>query len=919
MTNFIEFAILGIAASSAYALLSSSLVLIYRGSGILNIAHGAYAMAGGFLYYQFSTLNGISVVWSAVLAVLGACVLGALTHLLVMVPLRNSVPLVRVIATLGVLAVLQGLAQVRYGGTGNALVADPFLPQGKVTFHDLIVPYDRIILFGFAVVVVLGLHFFSRHTTIGLAMTAAAENEIGAASVGWSPNLLALFTWTVGAGLAGFAGVMIVPLIGLQVPTLTLIVIAAMAAALFASFESFPKTLVASMAIGILQSWILLYGTNAHWAGVGDAVPFLGILAVMLVRGSALPLRGHIVEQLPKVGSGRVRLGYLIPIVVVLGLLMIWVFSLDLTTAIAVQSIAGIVLLSVVVLTGYAGQLSLAQMGLAGIGAYFAGRLVSVTGAPFLLALIVGVLGAVVVGLLFALPALRTRGVNLAVVTLGLGVAVQSVLFENGLYTGGSKGTNVGAAHLFGINLDPVAHPQRYAVFCLVSFALAGVLVAALRRSTIGRQLISIRTNERAAASIGISVFRTKLLAFGISSGIAGLGGILLAFNGHYITYSTGFDALTSINQVGNAVVGGLGYASGPLVGSTLQAGGIGSYVLNHFGSLDPWLTVIGGVSLILMLLGNANGAVANLTDMTASLVARFRGREPAEVRAGEKTSAPSRTIPEPSVDKPSLALVARDVTVRYGGVTAVDSVGLEVRSGEVVGLIGPNGAGKTTMIDALTGFVAADMAELRLGDTDLRRTPAHRRARLGLTRSFQSLELLEDLTVADNLMAAAERHQGLRGVLESVLGRRRSLPVRVQEIVDQMGLGDCLHLVPGELPYGRRRLVAIARAAAASPTILLLDEPAAGLDDTETRELATVIRSLAEEQGLGVLLVEHDMSLVMDVCDQLVVLNFGQKIAEGSPAEVQQLRVVREAYLGDMEDEEEADCDDRTVASAGS
>jgi sulfate-transporting ATPase len=860
-----------------------------------------------------NTLDAWSVPASLIMVILCTSLLGLLTHVLIMRPLRKSVPLVRVIATLGVLAVLEGAAQIRYGGTGNVLVVHSFLPQQTLTVGGVSIPYNQLILLGIALAVVAGLHVFSRRSTVGLAMLAAAENEIGASSAGWSPNFLALLTWTAGAGLAGLAGVLIAPVIGLQVPTLTLIVIAAMAAALYAGFDSFPKALAASIAIGVAQSEISYYGTSPHWLGVGEAVPFVAILIIMVIRGNSLPLRGHIVEVLPKIGTGRVRYRFLIPIAAVVAVLLLWGLPLGLSVAISVQSIAGVVLLSVVVLTGYAGQLSLVQMGLAGIGAYVAGRLVAAAGVPFAVALIAGIAGSVLVGLVFALPALRTRGVNLAVVTLGLGVALQAVLFQNSAYTGNAAGTNVGAAHLFGLNIDPVAFPRRYAVFCLVMFTVVGIFVANVRRSGVGRRLISIRTNERAAASIGVSVFRTKLLAFGISSGIAGLGGILLAFQGHFIDYTVGFDPLASVNQVGDAVVGGIGYASGPIIGSGLESGSVGSYVLDQFGSLDQWLVVIGGVALILMLLGNANGAVANLIDAYRRARGRLteKRRAPApEAAAAPEVAASEAAAPAAGATAPKApasavhraaptVLSAQNVTVRYGGVTAVDSVSLEVRSGEVVGLIGPNGAGKTTMIDALTGFAESEVGALRLGEADLDKMPPHRRAAMGLARSFQSLELLEDLTVLDNLRAASDRSRGLGRYLEVFRPRERPLEASVQAMVERMELGDYLHSAPGELPYGRRRLVAIARAVATAPSILLLDEPAAGLDDTETNELAGVIRSLADDQNLGVLLVEHDMGLVMGVCDRIIVLNFGKQVAAGTPVQVRQMKAVRDAYLG--------------------
>jgi ABC-type branched-subunit amino acid transport system ATPase component len=236
---------------------------------------------------------------------------------------------------------------------------------------------------------------------------------------------------------------------------------------------------------------------------------------------------------------------------------------------------------------------------------------------------------------------------------------------------------------------------------------------------------------------------------------------------------------------------------------------------------------------------------------------------------------------------------------VSFGGVRALDDVTLAVHPGEVVGLIGPNGAGKTTLIDAVTGYVRPQRGRVTLGGADLSAEPAARRARAGVTRSFQSLELFEDMTVRENLQAASDPRD-LAAYLGNLVRReRRDLPDSAVTAVREFGLEADLGAKPQELPYGRRRLVAIARAVATDPAILLLDEPAAGLDDAETAELSALIRQLADARGIGVLLVEHDMNLVMGACDRIVVLNFGEILGAGTPAEIRAHPEVIAAYLG--------------------
>ena len=903
MSQVLQFAILGLGIGAVYALLGNGLVLIYRGSGILNFAQGAYAMVGAYLFYELHDVHRQAFAPSFATAAVAVGLVGALTHLLVMRPLRQASPLARLIATLGILAVLQGAATIRYGA--NLIEVPSSLPQGVIHWGSIAFSEDRLYLLGIAAALTLALWAVTRFTTLGLVPSAVAENQRAAAALGWSPDLVATATWTLGAVLAALAGILVVPLSGLAVSSLTLVVVAAMAAALVSGFSSFPVTLAAGVVIGIVQSEMARYVQQPGWA---DAFPFLAIMAVLIVRGKTLPVRSHILERLPGLGTGVVRARVIVPLSLALGAAMLTVLPQNLTIAINVQLTVAVILLSVIVVTGYTGQLSLAQFTLAGIGAYVAGRLVASLGWPLEAALPAGVLGAAAVGVLFGIPALRTRGVNLAVVTLGLALTVQEVLFDNSNYTGGTAGTAVGPAKFFGINLDPILFPGRYAVFCLAWFVLAAVAVANVRRGRVGRRLVSVRANERAAASVGISVTAAKLYAFGLGAAIAGLGGVLLGFQNYAIVY-TNFDALSSVNLVSEATIGGIGHVPGSLVGSGFATGGVGSYILNRFASLEEWLGLIGGVAVLLTLLMNPEGVAGAAAKFPGRKLVegllRRRPREPATAgvsgRGAAPAGSPSRgtAAPRRSAATRSASLDVEGVTVKFGGVQALKDVTLAVHPGEVVGLIGPNGAGKTTLIDAITGYIRPRRGRVALGGADLSAEPTARRARAGVTRSFQSLELFEDMTVRENLQAASDPRD-LAAYLSNLVRReKRDLPESAVTAVREFGLEADLGAKPQELPYGRRRLVAIARAVATDPAILLLDEPAAGLDDAETAELSTLIRQLADRRGIGVLLVEHDMNLVMGVCDRIVVLNFGAILGAGTPAEIRAHPEVIAAYLG--------------------
>jgi sulfate-transporting ATPase len=624
----------------------------------------------------------------------------------------------------------------------------------------------------------------------------------------------------------------------------------------------------------------------------------LVIVVMMAIRGTALPIRGFVGDRFAEAGAARVNIRVLVPVLAVLVALILTVFSVELADAVGVSLILALIMLSVVVLTGFAGQLSLAQFALAGIGAYAAGRLVATQGWPFELALVAGMVCAAVAGLVFALPALRARGVNLAVVTLGLGLAVQDLLFNNDQYTGGTDGTTVGGQTFFGIGVDSVRYPARYCVLALAAFVICGLIVANIRRSRAGRRLLAVRANERAAAALGVSVFGAKMYAFAVSAAIAGLGGALLGFRQHTILYGATFDPISSILTVAYSVIGGVGYISGALFGSQFVSGGLGSYVADKIlGGIDTYLQLIGGVSVIILILQAPDGFAGTLVKHAAWLRRRLGRR-----RAGEATQPLSASQPATIDRVQPCRLRVSGLTVRFGTVTAVNEASLHVDPGEVVGLIGPNGAGKTTLIDAVTGFVPCADGVITIDDREMNDWSVWRRARAGIARSFQSLELFEDLTLRENLLVASDERDALGYIVGLAKPDGQRLPAATQAIVDEFNLESELDLRPPDISYGRRRLVAIARAVAPMPSILLLDEPSAGLNSYEGQELSALVRKLAADWGIGVLLVEHDMNVIMTTCSRIVVLDSGTKIAEGTPDQVQADPAVIAAYLGTPE-----------------
>jgi ABC-type branched-subunit amino acid transport system ATPase component/branched-subunit amino acid ABC-type transport system permease component len=893
----IRFALLGFGIGALYALASQGLIVIYRGSGVLNFAIGAIGMAGVFTQWDLHFQHNWAFWPSVIVGVGTSALIGAATHLLIMRPLRRSSPLVRVVATLGVLITLQAIAVLRYGSTPRFVISQ--LPTDILHVHNTItITADRLILLAIAASLTVALWALYRFTKFGVATTAVAENERAAAAIGWSPDRIALANWILGSALAGLAAILIAPIVTLQVSVMTNLILAAIAAALVAQFRSFPIALLAGLVIGIVQTELNRYVSQP---GFGQSVPFIVIVAVLVLTGRALPLRDYFLQRLPSIGSGRVN-WFGIAAGTAVTALLLGTLSPQWTDSITVSMCVGFILLSIVVVTGYAGQLSLAQFAIGGFGAWVAGRLVATQGTPFWLALILGVAATVPLGVLFAVPAVRTRGINLAVVTLGLGSAMELMLFDNPAYTGGIEGTQVGNAKLFGWRIDSISHPTRYGLFVLALFVACALVVGNIRRGRSGRRLIAVRTNERAAAALGISVPMAKLYAFGVAAGIAAVGGILLVFRLTGIDY-TQFSNFTSITDVGLALVGGLGYLAGPVIGSTLSDGGVNQQLLTSVfsSSVGKYIDLIGGVSIIALVLLNQNGIAHEQAIQIAGLRRKLGGRFPfLRTRPPERRELPPAEV----IPVAAKTLEVVDLKVTYGRSAAVDSVSLVIRPAHITGLIGPNGAGKTTLIDAVTGFVRPAAGTIRIDGRDITAQSATRRAREGMGRSFQSLELFEDSTVLDNLRVASDPRDAISYARDLVWPMNPPLPAEVISAIDEFGLGQDLDRKVEDLPYGKRRLLAIARAVATQPSVLLLDEPAAGLGDVEAAELAALVRRLADDWEMAILLVEHDMNFVMSVCDEIVVLDFGRKIAHGTPSEVRRDPGVVAAYLGTEEPE---------------
>ena len=610
MKDFVLFAILGLGAGSVYAMLGLGLVLVYRGSGVVNFAHGAIAM---FAAYEYVDLTGRGMGrWPALVVTLSlSLVAGAILYSALFRRLRRAPRLAQLVATLGVLLALQSGAPLLYGTDTKSPVA--LLPSDPVDVFGVRFGQDRLWLLGITVVLASMLWALYRFTRFGVATQAAAESEEGAVLLGYSPDAIGVANWGLGCALAAAAGILVSPITSLSATTFTLLIIPALAAALIGRFSSFSLVAVTGIGIGVVQS--LVTGGQiglpdfVPQQGLKETLPFLVIIVAMVVTGALIPNRGALGEGRPPFAtSGRVRpVTVAVAVAAVIGLLVLFEGNNVYQSAIMVSMIAAIVALSLVVVTGFVGQISLAQMTFAGIGGFAAAKLTAALGVPILVSIVLAALIAVPIGLLIGLPALRVRGVNLAVLTIGAAVAIDNFVFQNSDWSGGIDGLNLPEPNLFGWSLSASAHPQRFGAFVAIVLTALALAVCALRRSPTGHRMLAVRDNERAAAASGVNVAATKLQAFAVAAAIASVAGTLTAYQyGRFA--SMRFFPVASIFFVAIAYIGGIASTSGALVAGTLASGGLAFTVLGELGDLAQWQGLISGVVLIIIVITQPDG-----------------------------------------------------------------------------------------------------------------------------------------------------------------------------------------------------------------------------------------------------------------------------------------------------------------------
>jgi ABC-type branched-subunit amino acid transport system ATPase component/ABC-type branched-subunit amino acid transport system permease subunit len=522
-------------------------------------------------------------------------------------------------------------------------------------------------------------------------------------------------------------------------------------------------------------------------------------------------------------------------------------------------------------------------------------------GLPFGVAVAYGVVACVFAAILVGLPALRVKGLFLAVTTVGFAVAVDSWVVRRPIFVG----NNTAVATVSRPHLGPLDFRSQTAYYflCLAALALVGLGVGRLRRTGIGRGWIAVRDNESSASAFTLSPTRLKLAAFALSGGIAGLAGGLLAGLNVQIRADS-FGASQSLQIVALAIIGGVGSVGGAILGAIWVIG-----VPTLFAGTPSAAALTSGPALLVLLLYLPGGLWSVVQRGRTAVLAALAARAPAPEPMGVPVRPPLRvaaTAARPAPEDGTVlapALEARDVTVRFGGRVAVDGVSVRADVGEVVGLIGANGAGKSTLMNALSGLVPAEGSVFVHG-ADVSMLAPHERARAGLGRAFQDARLFGDLTVRESVQVALEAREttelvpALFGFPPARRAERRKA-ADADDLIGLLGLGRYADAGIATLSTGTRRIAELTCLLALDARVLLLDEPTAGVAQRETEAFGPLIRRIQAELGATVLIIEHDIPLILSMSDRVVCMGAGKVIAEGLPDEVRHDPEVIANYLG--------------------
>jgi ABC-type branched-subunit amino acid transport system ATPase component/ABC-type branched-subunit amino acid transport system permease subunit len=982
---------IGFVAGLSFSVVAMGIVLVYRSSRIINFAVGDLGVPATALLGLYVVQSG----WNYWLALAFALLVGSLTgtvvELAVIRRLFKAPRVIVLVATIGVAELCRAVTyQIPAYRTGKFQSQFPTPISGEWEVGSITVTGPQLLVLIIVPLLALALWWLLGHTVFADAVRASATNADLARLTGISPKLVSTAIWTI----AGFLSTLAVILYATQQGSTELITVGpetllvGITAALVGRMRSFPIAVVAAICIGIMRQIFFYNFQDASETGFTQFVLFLVVLVLVAFMSRTDDAGGESFSFTPRVPPVPERLRNIwwvrrmpqmvagVALVVAI-LVPIFVSQSERHQTYTTILAFAICAVSVTVLTGWGGQLSLGQMAFGGIGALSAAafvrgvtvdigwrsqRLISgsvrpiwlwvalvalmlgataigfllnrqvregrrllvgaialfgITAAavvfpiatdrsrephpvPFVVAVLLGALVAMFVAVGVGIGALRVKGLLLAISTMAFAIAAQLYIFQRPILD--PDGINL--VTLSRGKLGPVDLTYRnraYYWFVLGVLVVVLVFVGHLRRTGVGRSIIGVRENENAAAALTISPARTKLTAFALGGFVAGLGGALLGAVVVTVSYTNQFFRFSeSLRLVAIAVIGGLGSLAGAVTGA-LWVIGLPAFWPDN--DSIPLFTSSIGLLLILLYLP---GGFTQIGYWTRGEILRWLERRlPAEpVKTITTTPVSLRRVSNAPVvaNADGSLLATRELTVRFGGLVAVDQVDFHARPREVIGLIGTNGAGKSTLLNAIGGFVPSTGAVSLLG-TEISRRPAHERARVGLGRTFQAATLFPELTVRETVQLALEARErtsfwGSLLWLPSIRPERRKR-AEADELINFLGLGRYADRFVAELSTGTRRIVELATVLAVAPTVLCLDEPTAGVAQREAEAFGPLIKRVQAELDATLIVVEHDLPLILSISDRIYCLEAGQVIAEGTPVEVRDDPRVIASYLG--------------------
>jgi ABC-type branched-subunit amino acid transport system ATPase component/ABC-type branched-subunit amino acid transport system permease subunit len=902
--------LLGLVLGGLNALTAMGLVLIYRSSRVINFAQveiGGLAatvaqvmVRGWHQSYFLAVPVGIAVA-------LGT---GALLDLVVVRRFFNAPRLILTVATIGVLQIL-GAAEIRIPTlvSENLKAIDTF----KTPFHahftvgPIVFRGDHVLVMVAVPLLLLALAWFFSSSDIGIAVRAAADSNERALLLGIPVRRLSLITWVIAAGLSGVASILAVPILGTDLGFIggPVVLLAPLAAAVLARMESLPIAVAAGLGIGVFQQAVFWNYPRSSTVDVGLFAIILVALLLQRRRMSRVDdagLGGYValrevrpipavLRNLPEVRWGRSVMLAVLAVVAVLVPLVLPNGRVILLTYIALY---GIIAVSLVVLTGWAGQISLGQFAFVGLGAAVSASMLVHAGADFLLAALVAALAGAAAAVLVGIPALRIQGLFLAVATLAFAVPVSTFLLNSRYFPTLNPSQFDRPILLERFNLDD---PLTFYFVCVGALLVAIALARNFRRSRAGRAVIAVRDNERGAASYAISPMRAKLTAFAFSGALAGFAGAFYAVALRGVPFS-GFDPLLSVEVLIAAVLGGLGSIPGALLGAIYFEGA--QYFLTGSGRL---LATGGGVLVLLMFIpGGLGELMYNVRDRVLRLIAARRGLsvpslaehpvfEDASTAEGAAEIGAAGPPPEITEELPTGPLIVScdDVDASYGQIQVLFGVHLQVQQGEMLALLGTNGAGKSTVLRVVAGLMPPQRGRVIFEGEDITDLDPVDRVKRGLVTVPGGRGVFGSLTVAENLRLAGWLARDDHAFLEQ--GRAR--------IFDLFpALERRLSSKASDLSGAEQQMLTLAQALLCRPRLLLIDELSLGLAPTVVATLIDVVRQINAD-GTSVVVVEQSVNVATGIATRATFMEKGQVRFSGPTAElVERPDLLRSVFL---------------------